>query len=53
MEASPFDHETWQKQLAEASGVSEYHLKNVIEGKWKLTEKTAEKLAPHLFHEDT
>ncbi len=52
MEASPLDDKTWRKQLAEASGVSESLIKKVIEGKQKLTPRTAKKLVPYLFHED-
>jgi len=52
MEASPMGSEIWQKQLAEASGVSEALIKDLIDGKRKLTKKTAKKLVPYLFHEN-
>ena len=49
MEASPLDDKIWRKQLSEASGVSESLIKKVVEGKQKLTARTAKKLVPHLF----
>jgi hypothetical protein len=52
MEASPFDNATWQKQLAEASGVAESSIKKILDGKKKLTARTAKKLVPYLFYED-
>jgi len=52
METSPLDDKTWRKQLAEASGVSEPLIKKVVDGKQKLTARTAKKLLPHLFQKD-
>jgi hypothetical protein len=52
MEMSALDNKTWRKQLSEASGVSEPLIKKVIEGKQKLTARTAKKLLPHLFQKD-
>jgi hypothetical protein len=49
MEVSPLDDKTWRKQLSEASGVSEPLIRKVIEGKQKLTARTAKKLVPHLL----
>ena len=52
MNASPLDSETWQRQLATASGVSETLVQNIIQGKKKLSARTAKKLVPYLFNED-
>jgi hypothetical protein len=52
MNASPLDRETWQRQLAQASGVSETLVQNIIQGKKKLSARTAKKLAPYLFNAD-
>ncbi len=48
MNASPLDNARWQKQVAAASGVSESLLTNIINGKKKLTLRTAKKLVPYL-----
>ena len=52
MEASPLENEKWQRQLATASGVSESLVKNIIDGKKKLSQRTAKKIVPYLFTED-
>ncbi len=49
MEASPLNNNEWQKQLADVSGVSESLVENIIEGKRKLTVRTAKRLVPYLF----
>lgn len=49
MKVSPLGEEIWQKRLAEASGVSESLISNIVQGKKKLTTRTAKKLLPHLF----
>lgn len=53
MISSSLSEEKWQKQLAEASGVSESLVQKIIRGKRKLSTRTAKKLIPYLFHEDT
>jgi hypothetical protein len=49
MTMSPLDPDTWQKQLAEASGISDSLLQKILDGKHKLSAKTAKKLAPYLM----
>jgi plasmid maintenance system antidote protein VapI len=48
MQASPLGEEHWRRQLSEASGVSEGLIQGVVDGKRKLTTRTAKKLAPYL-----
>ncbi len=48
MKASPLGNELWQKQLSNASGVSEKLIHEIITGKSKLTVRTAKKLVPYL-----
>ena len=48
MNASPLDNESWQRQLAVVSGVSEKLINNIVTGKKKLTLRTAKKLVPYL-----
>ncbi len=52
MEASLLSHEQWQKQLANASGVSEALVQKIMQGKKKLSARTAKKFLPYIFHED-
>ncbi|MBD3309032.1 helix-turn-helix domain-containing protein [candidate division KSB3 bacterium] len=52
MEASPLGKEAWQKQLAEASGVSESLVQKILRGEKRLTKRTAKKIAPCLFPDE-
>jgi hypothetical protein len=52
MEASPLNNAQWQKQLANASGVSESLVQKIMQGKKTLSTRTAKKLLPYIFHEE-
>ena len=53
MEASPIGSDEWVKQLSANSGVSEILVQKIINGKKRLTVRTAKKLIPYLFSDQS
>lgn len=53
MEASPLGSEEWLKQLSSNSGVSETLVQQIMEGHKKLSLRTAKKLVPYLFSDQS
>lgn len=49
MLASPLGAEGWQKQIVTSSGVKDTTLKEILDGKRKLSLQTAKKLIPYIF----